>query len=404
MTATMMEQPLAANRWKRRAKSAVTAIGVIVLVFYGAGGWYFSNLLRADGLQPEPPTRDFDVVVLGLDESTITLAGADEAISKPGRYGLWWEAGYVQVGDVVEVRADDSVVRELIPIDGNPPISTGPDDPDRVEVDLESFAYGHPDHLGLPSSDVTYQSPLGDMSAWLVTPVREQADDTWAIHVHGWRADRRETLRALPAFAAAGVTSLVIDYRNDAGAPADPTGHYRFGRSEWQDVQGAIDYATANGARRILLVGYSTGAAAVMATMEQAADVDPVVGLVFDSPNIDFGRAVKTEAARRTIPGTPIPIPNTLTLVAMTIADWRWDIAWDHINYVSRAGDIDIPMLVFQGSADETVPPSVARDLAAANPARISLVETTAGHVESWNVDPDAYGARIRDFLVGVID
>lgn len=402
MTATLNEQTSSGTNWKRRIKYAGAVIGSLLLLFYGAGGWYFSELLRSDGLQPEAPTRDFNVVVLDVTGATITLAGSDEAISKPGRYGLWWDGGYAQVGMVVEARPDGSVVRELTPIDGTPPISTGLGEPDRIEVDLESFAYGHPDHLGLASSDVTYATPLGDMSAWLVSPAGGEAGDTWAIHVHGWRADRRETLRALPTFAAAGLTSLVIEYRNDVGAPSDPTGHYRFGRSEWEDVQSAVEYATANGARRIVLVGYSTGAAAAMRTLENAGDGAPIVGLVFDSPNIDFGRAVRAEAARRTIPGTPLPIPNTLTVVAMTIADWRWDIGWDAINYVSRAGDIGVPMLVFQGTADETVPPDVARDLAAANPNRVTLVETTASHVESWNIDPDAYEATIRDFVAGL--
>jgi uncharacterized protein len=375
------------------------AVAVVIVVFHLAGGWYFAGVLEQDGLLPQGPSRDFGVVATDLEDGLITLAGSDDAITRPGRFGLWWDGGYAQVDRIVATPEDGSVARRvLIPIEGTPPICASEDRDTCEQLDLETVAYDDPTMAGLAVTDVTYQTPIGPMGAWLVEPNGE-ASSRWAIHLHGWRNDRREAIRTLNTFAEAGMTSLVVEYRNDQGAPADPTGHYRFGRSEWADVGAAVDYALAAGADDVVLVGYSTGAAAILAFLEQSARRDAVAGVVFDSPNIDFGRAVKNNAAHRKLVG-PVPLPPTLTAVAMWIADLRFDVGWKAIDY---AGDtVDVPGLVFQGSEDGTVPPSVAADFAAANPDTVTLIETGADHVASWNENPDRYEAALAGFLASL--
>ncbi len=388
------------GRARRRLIIAIGVVVFIVVVFHLAGGWYFAGILETDALIPQAPSRDFGVVALDADASSITLSGTDDAIRQQGRLGLWWEGGYAQVDAILDENSE-SVVRVLIPISGLPPICDSPHTETCDQLDLEAVAYGQPSHAGVEVADVTYESPLGTMEAWLVAPDPASEVPVWAIHLHGWRADRSEALRTLPAFSEAGLTSLVVEYRNDPGAPPDPTGHYRFGRSEWEDVEAGIDYALSNGAEGIVLVGYSTGAAAVLSTLERSGRADAVVAVVLDSPNIDFGRVVKEEASKKVLVG-PIMLPASLTAVAMTVADLRFDIGWEDINYVQRAADIDIPVLVFQGSADDTVPPSVAADLEAANPDRVTLVVTGADHMKSWNEDPEQYETILAEFLARV--
>lgn len=366
---------------------------MFLVLFHLGGGWYFSSKIHAGGLVPEGPERNFDVTIEGIDGGTVVLAGDDEAIDDPGDYALVWDGGYAQIGDVDGVDAA-GVSRSFALVEGTPPLS-----PD--EVDLDAWYYpADPGDAGLDFTDVTFQSPVGSLNAWYV-PAAGAPAETWAIHVHGWRVDEREAIRALGTFRAAAMDSLVIEYRNDVDTPGDPSGLYRFGRTEWEDVEGAARYAMDHGASRIVLVGYSTGAAADMAFLEQSELAGSVVGVVFDSPNIDFGRAVKGEAQETAlIPGLPIKVPNSLTAVAMFIADVRYDVGWDEINYVSRSDALEVPALVFHGDADGTVPLSVSQDFAENHPDLVTLVVTPgADHVRSWNVDVDGYESTLEAYL-----
>ena len=381
------DRPGRRRKWPRR--TVVIVVAVLAVLHLG-GGWYFAGQLRADGLEPRLPSRDLGVRVLAVTEEMITLDGSDrDGIEQIGVAGLWWPEGYGRLGAVVDVNGT-AVTRAFSLEHGSPPSPCATVDPECPEVDIESVTYrAHPGDAGLAYDDVIYESPLGPMRAWLVPPP-DGPGDTWALHVHGWRTDRRETLRMLPAFGEADVTSLVIEYRNDAEAPTDPSGFYRFGRTEWEDVEGAVRFAMDNGAARIVLVGYSTGAAVQLAFLEQSQLTDGVVGAVFDSPNIDFGRVVRHEASQRTIPGTPIPLPPTLTATAMWLADLRYDVDWKAVDYASREGILDAPALVFHGAADDSVPLDVSERLREEYPDLVDLVVTPdAGHVQSWNVDPD---------------
>jgi pimeloyl-ACP methyl ester carboxylesterase len=366
----------------------------LIAIFYLGGGWYFSGQIHSGGLVPEAPERNFDVTIESINDDTVVLAGDDDAIEDPGVYALHWDGGFAVVGNVESV-TPAGVSRPLVSITGTPPPMTP------EEVDLDSWIYPtDPSDTGLIFENVTYTSPLGEMDAWYV-PVGGAPADTWAIHAHGWRTDRREMIRTLPTFHDAGIDSLVIEYRNDPSAPADPSGLYRFGRTEWQDVEAAVRYALDHGAEQVILVGFSTGATGEFAFLEQSGISESVVGVVFDSPNIDFGRAVRTEAQQTTlVPGLPFTVPDSLTATAMFIADKRYDVGWEAIDYVGHENAITVPALIFHGDADGTVPLSVSQDLAEAYPDLVTLVITPgADHVRSWNVDRDNYEEQLRRFL-----
>jgi alpha-beta hydrolase superfamily lysophospholipase len=108
----------------------------------------------------------------------------------------------------------------------------------------------------------------------------------------------------------------MISYRNDAGAPPDPTGMLRYGRTEWQDLAAAAQYALGHGARRLLLVGSSMGGAIVISFLERSPLAGRVAGVILDSPMTDFGRAVDHGASRQTLPLVGLPIPQLLTDVS----------------------------------------------------------------------------------------
>ncbi|WP_457826784.1 alpha/beta hydrolase family protein, partial [Staphylococcus aureus] len=70
----------------------------------------------------------------------------------------------------------------------------------------------------------------------------------------------------VPVFHELGITSLLVSYRNDGEAPRSRTGTYALGATEWRDVDAAIGYARRQGARRVLLMGWSMGGAIVLQT------------------------------------------------------------------------------------------------------------------------------------------
>ena len=387
-------------RW---LKVTMTSLMILIGILYLSGGIVFANMIHADALTPAPPTPDNGVYVTAVEQDTVTLASTEvrDDTMRPGIAGLAWDGGYGQVAEILKVD-DLAVTRVFQLVDGDPPPLcegplTGCD-----QVDIESWTFqSDPGDVDLEFDDVMFTAPLGHMAAWRV----DAGEGTvWAIHAHGWRASRREALRSLGAYHQAGITSLVIDYRNDEGAPSDPTNLYRFGRSEWEDVEAAVRYAVDSGARQIVLVGYSTGAAVHLAFLESSDLSDQVVGAVFDSPNADMADVVRREAAKRPIPGTTLPVPRSLTALAMAIADVRWDIGWDEIDYVERADlIIAAPTLVFHGTEDERVPLDVSRRFQAKAPDLITLVEgPEADHVTSWNVDPDAYETTLVAFLESI--
>lgn len=371
--------------------AGVITLAVLTVVFHVAGGWYFSGRIESSGLQPQPPSRDYGVQVVSSDSALLVLTGGDAAMFDPGTYSLVWDGGRATMGEIVS-HDEDTVTRALLEKRGEPPLTP-------AEVDIDAWMFDTPLDAGLGYTDIAFRSPLGDMAAWHVPAPDSRT--TWAIHIHGWRADRRETLRSLNAFHEAGMDSLVIAYRNDVGAPPDPSGRYRFGRSEWMDVEAAVRYARENGAEQIVLSGFSTGGAIAVAFLLESDLADMVVAVVLDSPNLDFGQVVRAEASQTAlIPGLPLKVPVTLTAAAMTIADLRYEIGWSSINYIDHHAPVGVPVLIFHGTEDETVPISVSQRFATVNKESATLVVTEgAAHVRSWNVDPVRYETELSYFL-----
>ena len=146
-------------------------------------------------------------------------------------------------------------------------------------------------------------------------------------------------------------------------------------------------------------MGYSTGAALISAYLEREPS-QAIEAVVFDSPNLDMASVIRAAASDMTVPGTPVPVPGSLTAVAMILAESRFAVDWGEINYVPRAGEfLSHPTLVFHGTADERVPVEVSREIAVSSDL-VTLVEVAgAGHVASWNVDQPGYEMALAEFL-----
>ncbi len=353
----------------------------------GWGGWYLSDVLKDGALEPDrdAPLNDLEVVALGEGRVSLRVtseADEDGPWTKDGIWGLSRDSGYDQVGAILEID-DQHVVREFFPITGNLRIG------DKVRLDSFSFPDDPQIAFGLPFEEVSFSSPLGDFPAWFI----DGPSDTWAVFVHGKGASRREALRMLPTVAELGLPSLIITYRNDVDLPADPDGFYRYGQTEWEDLDGAVRYALAHGAEDIVLVGYSMGGAIVSSFLYESPLAQRVRGVILDAPMINFNATIDLGARQKGYPGL-------VTTIAKAVSSVRFDVDWKALDYLEHTDKLTAPVLLFHGDADNTVPVETSDALAEARPDLVRYVRVAgANHVRSWNMGPAAYQEIVYDFL-----
>lgn len=247
--------------------------------------------------------------------------------------------------------------------------------------------------------EVSYASPLGEMDAWYLPA----EGPTWVIHVHGLETGPAEAEPLFGPLQGAGYPQLSITYRNDEGQPADPSGYYQYGATEWEDVAGAVEYAVANAARNVVLSGFSTGGAHTMSFLSRQPQ-EVVIGVLMDAPNVDFGRTVDYAASQRDLPVLPLPVPATVSASAKFITSLRIGVNWKLLDYIADADEtIRQPVLIHHGTADLRVPIETSLDLQATNPDLIQLIAVEgAGHVESYDVDRERYVDSVLAFLGGL--
>ena len=92
---------------------------------------------------------------------------------------------------------------------------------------------------------------------------------------------------------------MLITYRDDEGAPANPDGFHRHGLTEWKDLEAGAAYALAHGAEGLILVGYSMGGAIVTSFLYESSLREKVRGVILDSPMLDFSATVDHGAGQR---------------------------------------------------------------------------------------------------------
>ena len=395
---TDSDDPGASAIW-RFLRVTVLVLVVLLVAFLAGGGWYFSGQIHADGLEVKPYADENNLVLTPGPRSTVSIEVSDATeqtmLAAPSTFGITWDGGYGQVSGPVVKAHGDVVVRRFVVLAGVPPEKDS-----TANLEVAAFPDDPRFSLGLTASEVEVKAPLGTFPAWFV-PGQTSPQDTWAVLVHGKGGNRAEMYRMGRDTVAGGLPTLDITYRNDEGLPNDPTKLYQFGRTEWRDLAAAVDYAAAHGAKRVVLGASSMGGGIVASYLRhrKAGEGPEVVGLVLDSPMLDFGQTVRFGASQLEVPVLG-HVPGVLTWSAQALAAQRYDLDWDALDYLSDTSWLTMPALVFHGTADTTVPISTSRDLAAQHSSAVTLVVTKgAEHVRSWNADPAAYDAAMKQFL-----
>lgn len=341
-----------------------------------------------------------DLEVLEVQPDRVVLSATPDTVV-PGRYGLWLDGGkgHARIGEILS-RTDLSVTRRLESLEWGE-LRVGPA---RFN---QYYVAGDPTTAwGLPHEDVVVPSEVGDLPCWLTRPASAtdggDFDGVWAILVHGRGATREECLRGVPVLHRLGITSLVPSYRNDRDAPGAMAGRYHFGGTEWRDIESTMLWALDHGAKRIVLMGWSMGGAIVLQVVARSWLGSRVEAVVLDAPVVDWGDVLDHTARVNKLP-RPVGrlgqgmVRHPLARKAVGLGE---PIDLRSLNWVRRAAELSVPVLLIHSDQDDVVPVGPSKALAEARPDLVTFVGwTQARHTKEWNTDPERWDREVSTFL-----
>ncbi|MDL9978629.1 alpha/beta hydrolase family protein [Microbacterium sp. ASV49] len=374
-------------RWVVAAAVAVGAAAAAA----GAIGFMIARRLTAPVGE-----RVFDLMVRDVvrrgDQDAVVLDRTARTAA-PGLYNLWLDnGGWVKLGAVLDGDAV-TVTREITSVAPDGALRTG------QHASWSGIYYRDPADAGLDAADATVETDVGPAPAWLIRPADGEGD-AWAIHIHGLGSPRAGALRGVRVASDLGFTSLVVSYRNDGEGPTVGSGRSTLGATETEDVAAALRYAIAQGAQRIVLFGWSMGAAIALQLAADPEFADTIYALVLESPVLDWGATIAANCARAGLPSWFGPLggpwlerPTLVRLVGLHVA-----VHLAPFNWLDRACDLSIPTLILHGTRDRSSPIAASARVAALRPDLIRLETFAADHTMTWNSDPERFGHVVEEW------
>lgn len=377
------------NRHARLPAGGLAVAGLI------GASWYLAEKVRSEALTVAPgpawPACD-DVRFVGLSpgQAQLVAVGRQPDLAKAGLRGIAWPGGTGYLASPVTA-AGGVVTRPLTVTSGSAPRAG-----QCAALAKTYFLTGA--SLGLPVAEVAVPGPLGPLPAWHY-PGR---GETFVIGVHGQNGTRADVLRIIDIAARMGFPALAVTYRGDLGVAPDPSGYFRYGQTEWRDLEAAVRWALAHGARRVVLAGQSMGAGIVAAFLRHSPLAATVARVVFDAPMLDLHAAAEYQVRRQTSPLIGRALAPLVAL-AERIASVRFGVDWSAVAYLDETAWLTVPALVTHGDDDTRVPASISATLKERQPSLVDLaVFPGAGHLESWNTDRARYTSLLESFLTPV--
>lgn len=254
-----------------------------------------------------------------------------------------------------------------------------------------------PRELGLAYTDIQFPS-RGDslaLSGWLL---KSPANQKTVIMAHGYRKNRLQNdVPALPIakdLVAQGYNVIMFDFRNSGISEGSLTS---VGQYEVQDLLGAVDYVKSQPGlnQEIVLMGFSMGAStAILAGAREPA----VAAVVADSPFADLATYLDQNLSVWTeLPSVPFNQAFFLVVPPMT------GLRMEAVSPIKEVGALqDRHLLLIHGVADTDIPISSSEALARALPGTELVPVPEAGHVKSYNTNPDLYLKEVNTFLAGI--
>ena len=367
--------------------------GVAIAAGVGLSGL---GLVIARRLTAPVNSRKFDLTIRGVDNSgerPIVILDRTPRTAAPGDYCLILEnGGWVKLTPGVEDRGPSLVGREVVGESG-PALAVG------QRASWSGIYFQTPADAGLQATDVDIQTDVGPAPAWLITP-QGTPSTTWAIHIHGLGSTRAGTLRGVQVATECGLTSLVVTYRNDGEGPKFGTGRSELGAAEVADVRAAVDYALENGANRVVLFGWSMGAAIALQLPSDPKLHGIVSGLVLDSPILDWVETLKANCTRSGLPAWAgaLALPWLSSRLLARLVGLANPIDLPSFDWIVRAGELTVPMLILHGTLDTSSPFAQSTRFKAMRSDIVDLEPFDADHTMSWNSERERWRAVVASW------
>jgi pimeloyl-ACP methyl ester carboxylesterase len=324
----------------------------------------------------------------------------DDYTKAPGDFGVFdpTSESYTRVGEITLIDEVQKYVERRIEPPGSGPVLLGPlvDWTPDVFFEPSAAAGGHHEEVDIPTA-------YGAAPGWLF---EGENRDVWVIHIHGSWTDRAIMLRDVHAFRPLGFTSLVPSFRSDPEVrPVQPESSH-LGQTEWLDVESAVAYAAARGARRIILSGWSMGGTIALLTAERSAYRDRIAGIVLVGPVTSWRKTITAGAARAGVPaiGAGLVMGLLQTPPFARMLGLEEAIDFDVLEWADAPNRVAVPTLVLHSPADQEVPWEISAAFQRANPRTVTLIPMPeAHHTQEWNASPRIFADELTRWVTETI-
>ena len=261
-------------------------------------------------------------------------------------------------------------------------------------VSLSGWLGEKPEHFGI--SEYQQVELANGTRAWQF----EGNSSNWVIHVHGRRAMMGETLRNLNQFKDLGFSQLTLSMATDPKPFGLGKAKSTLGHAEWLEIEQAVEYALAQGAKQITLFGWSQGALISGLFLKNSDKTDSVVRAIFDSPLLDYRSTMRFHADRQGVDkelGDRV-IDGIFTNRLFKLFGYS-NVDVDKLSLAKNTIGKEIPILVLHSARDGHVEIQDVHKFAELN-SKVSLVEIEgAKHCRLYNHDEMKYKESIANWL-----
>tara|TARA_Y100001001_G_scaffold161284_1_gene185410 strand:- start:2996 stop:4138 length:1143 start_codon:yes stop_codon:yes gene_type:complete len=350
---------------------------------------YYSLEARRQGFSVMRENLEYFSQITYLDSNNVTIEPSVEdtrALELPLVGLVSREGSLIANGPVIHHQ--NTITRSVVNTSGN--IQLG----NRVRADVFIHQKNPKYSIGLDYSEVRFRSELGDLGAWVISGEGE----TWMVCVHGHRSNRRESLRFSPLFESMGLNQMLIKYRNDVDSPVDRGGYHMFGLTEWRDLEAAVAYVINQGAKNIFILGHSMGGSIALQFILKSNLRSHINGIVLESPALDLNGIITAKAK-----ALPFPITTLLPPIKKMVSKLV-NLDWSELDYISKASEIETPILLIHSTKDQTVPVAQSDQFANIIPHLYEYLRLEgAPHAASWNFAQHKVESLMKTFISNIV-